>query len=42
MDLTGQALLLGDTSKGAPWEELILNNINTKTNYSLVRKNNNF
>ena len=36
MDLTGQALLLGDTSKAGPWEELVLNNLNKIGNYSLV------
>ena len=39
MDLTGHALLLENTSKAAPWEQLILNNISKLGDYVNVWNN---
>jgi len=38
LDLTGGALLLGDTSRAAPWEDVIMNSVNgnSKDRYALV------
>ena len=36
MDLTGHALILENTAKAAPWEQLILNNISKLGDYQSV------